>query len=230
MMLAMVFGTAITFSSCGDDDDEPVIKSENSSNDNGESNGNSNTNSALVGAWSPNNGGEVFEFQSNGVFKYYDNYSYSNGTNDEDNWTGTWTYNQASSTVVIKNVVYDQTYTIEIISITSTSVMLKWNGSTMTMSKVNKQGSATTSSLIGYWVGAITSEGETFGASIQINADGTYVETSEEGYNSFSGRWTDNKNGTVTLTGFFDPTFRYTLNGNKLTFTGNGWSGSFTKR
>lgn len=153
MMLAMVFGTSITFSSCGDDDDEPVIKSESNSS-NGDDNGsgsNSNVKSALVGAWSPNNGGEVFEFQNNGVFKYYDNYSYSNGTNDEDNWTGTWTYNQSSSTVVINDTEQGKSYTIEIISITNTSLVMKFNGSTQTMSKVTKQGSAQSKSIVGLW-------------------------------------------------------------------------------
>ena len=83
--------------------------------------------------------------------------------------------------------------------------------------------------LIGTWVGTITQR-ETFNATLVINADGTYTETSEGGFNSFSGSWKDNGNGTVTLTNFFDPTFSYSLSGTKLTLTGNGWSATFNKK
>lgn len=222
MMFVLVLGATFTFSSCGDDAEEDNATS---------GTGGSNTSSALVGAWSYNDGGEVFELLSNGVFNYYDNYSYSNGTPAKDNWTGTWSYNESSKIVTVKDSERGQTYTAEIVSITGTSIEVVMNGSKYTMSKVSKQGNATTSRLVGNWVGSITIGGsETFGATIQIKADGTYVETSAQGYNSFSGTWTDNKNGTLTLTGFFEPTFIYTINGNNLTFVGNGWSGSFTKK
>lgn len=84
--------------------------------------------------------------------------------------------------------------------------------------------------LIGTWDGTITSNGETFDASLVIKADGTYFEISGHGYNSFNGNWKDNGNGTITLTNFFDPTFKYSIQSNKLYLTGNGWSASFTRR
>lgn len=83
--------------------------------------------------------------------------------------------------------------------------------------------------LIGTWDGKIT-QNVTFNAILFISADGTYNVTSEKGFNNFGGKWTDNGNGTVTLTNFFDPTFNYTLNEDKLLLAGNGWSASFTRR
>lgn len=83
---------------------------------------------------------------------------------------------------------------------------------------------------IGTWDGSITSDGVTFEASIVIKADGTYFETSGHGFNSFSGNWKDNGNGTVTLTNFFDPTFKYTLTRDRLVLTGNNWNAIFSRR
>lgn len=93
-------------------------------------------------------------------------------------------------------------------------------------------GAGTTSSnkLVGTWSGTITQGDDTFSATITINADGTYVEKSASGLKSFSGTWKDNGNGTVTLTGFFDPTFPFTISGNNLTFNGDIWSGKFTRK
>lgn len=84
--------------------------------------------------------------------------------------------------------------------------------------------------LVGTWDGTITAEGETFKVILVLKSDGTFIETSERGYNNFYGEWTDNGDGTMTLTRFLDSTFKFTLQGNKLFLTGTYWTASLTRR
>lgn len=89
--------------------------------------------------------------------------------------------------------------------------------------------------LVGSWTGTIESKEEegtfTFRATLEIKADGTYIEHSlDEGFRDFSGQWKDNGDGTITLTNFFDPTFQYALKGDKLYLTGKNWIAIFTRK
>ena len=89
--------------------------------------------------------------------------------------------------------------------------------------------------LVSSWIGAIefTEDGETytFKATLEIKADGTYVEHSlDEGFRDFSGQWKDNGDGTITLTNFFDPTFQYALEGYDLFLRGKNWRANFTRK
>lgn len=85
------------------------------------------------------------------------------------------------------------------------------------------------SSLVGNWVGKITEAGDTFDAVLVMTSD-TYAVTTPEHFRNFSGTWKDNGNGTLTLTGFFDPTFKYEISGKTLILTGHGWSAIFSRQ
>ena len=98
MMLAMVFGTSVTLSSCGDDDEPEVITpGTNSSNENG----GTNSSTGLVGKWKYNFDGEngymLMTFKADGKGTSYE---YDEG--DEDYETFTYVYNKSTNVLKIK--------------------------------------------------------------------------------------------------------------------------------
>ena len=99
----------------------------------------------------------------------------------------------------------------------------------VTFRDVKGDDSGDASPLVGKWVGKITEAPDTFDALLIITPD-TYSVTTPEHFRNFSGTWQDNGNGTLTLTGFFDPTFKYELSGNTLILTGKGWSAIFSRQ
>ena len=106
MMLVLVLGTFITFSSCGNDEDE-ITKPEEQSR--------------LVGKWKyswedeDEEGYGLLTFKSNGTGTYYE---YDNGDIDADNVPFYWSYEETGSILTLMWIENGQVAEKEIVRLT----------------------------------------------------------------------------------------------------------------